>query len=73
MAWSPANGSGMRLQLPPSVVRQIVRDAKASDYAFGTIIKGIVNSDQFRRQGPDEKKHTLASTANNGTAAAQQP
>jgi len=55
------------------VVRQIVREAKASDYAFGTIIKGIVNSDQFRRQGPEEKKHTLASTANSGTAAAQQP
>jgi hypothetical protein len=55
------------------VVRQIVRDAKASDYAFAEIIKGIVNSEQFRRQGPDEKKHTLASTANSGTAAAQQP
>jgi hypothetical protein len=55
------------------VVRQIVRDAKASDYAFGAIIKGIVNSEQFRRQGAEEKKHTLASTANSGTAAAQQP
>jgi Protein of unknown function (DUF1592)/Protein of unknown function (DUF1588)/Protein of unknown function (DUF1585)/Protein of unknown function (DUF1595)/Protein of unknown function (DUF1587) len=32
-------------------VRQIVRDAAASNYSFAALIRGIVNSDDFRRQG----------------------
>ncbi|HEX9851931.1 MAG TPA: DUF1585 domain-containing protein, partial [Woeseiaceae bacterium] len=35
-------------------VRQIVRDAAASNYSFNAIVTGIVNSDAFRRQGPEE-------------------
>jgi hypothetical protein len=35
-------------------VRQIVREAAASNYTFGAIVTGIVNSDSFRRQGPEE-------------------
>ncbi len=34
-------------------VRKIVRDAAASNYTFAASITGIVNSDDFRRQGPD--------------------
>ncbi|MEO8314750.1 MAG: DUF1585 domain-containing protein, partial [Pseudomonadota bacterium] len=55
-------------------VRQIVRDAGAKNYTFASIITGIVNSDAFRRQGPEEKKQTkqtVAATA--GAAAAQHP
>jgi mono/diheme cytochrome c family protein len=35
-------------------VRQIVRNAAANDYTFASIVTGIVNSDAFRRQGPEE-------------------
>jgi len=35
------------------LVRQIVRDAAASNYRFSALINGIVNSDAFRRQGPE--------------------
>jgi hypothetical protein len=31
-------------------VRAIVREAEAEDYRFSAIVKGIVNSDQFRMQ-----------------------
>jgi hypothetical protein len=34
-------------------VRQIVRGAAANNYRFGDLITGIVNSDAFRRQGPE--------------------
>jgi mono/diheme cytochrome c family protein len=34
-------------------VRQIVRAAAASNYTFASIITGVVNSDAFRRQGPE--------------------
>ena len=34
-------------------VRQIVRDAAANNYTFARLITGIVNSDAFRRQGPE--------------------
>jgi hypothetical protein len=53
-------------------VRRIVREARASDYAFASIIKGVVNSDAFRRQGPEEHKQTVASTSG-GQATAIQP
>jgi hypothetical protein len=36
------------------VVRRIVRDAAAGGYRFGALVEGIVNSDLFRRQGPEE-------------------
>ena len=35
------------------LVRQIVRNASASNYRFSALINGIVNSDAFRRQGPE--------------------
>jgi hypothetical protein len=45
-------------------VRQIVRDAAASNYTLGSIINGIVNSDAFRLQGPEAApKAKVASTA----------
>jgi hypothetical protein len=34
-------------------VRQIVRTAAANNYRFADLITGIVNSDAFRRQGPE--------------------
>jgi hypothetical protein len=34
-------------------VRQIVRAAAASNYKFADLITGVVNSDAFRRQGPE--------------------
>ena len=43
-------------------VRQIVRDAAASNYTFGSIITGVVNSDAFRRQGPEERKQSAEQT-----------
>jgi hypothetical protein len=53
------------------VVREIVRDAKASDYAFSALLKGVVNSAAFRRQGSEEEKpHTVASNNTGSTAAA---
>jgi hypothetical protein len=50
-------------------VRQIVRNAAAGGYKFNDIVNGIVNSEAFRRQGPEEKKATVASTGSSGTAA----
>jgi hypothetical protein len=46
-------------------VRQIVRNAAASNYTVNALVIGIVNSDAFRRQGPEEHKpaaQTVAST-----------
>ena len=34
-------------------VRQIVRTSAASNYTFASILIGVVNSDAFRRQGPE--------------------
>ncbi|HEX4676971.1 MAG TPA: DUF1592 domain-containing protein [Steroidobacteraceae bacterium] len=34
-------------------VRQIVRTAAANNYKFADLISGVVNSDDFRRQGPE--------------------
>jgi hypothetical protein len=58
-------------------VRKIVRDAAASNYTAAALITGIVNSDEFRRQGPEEKAKPapglkVASTDQSGTAATQQ-
>ncbi|MEO6080606.1 MAG: DUF1592 domain-containing protein [Steroidobacteraceae bacterium] len=56
-------------------VRQIVRAAGAKNYTFASIITGIVNSDAFRRQGPEEKKQTkqIVAATSGGTAADQHP
>jgi hypothetical protein len=54
-------------------VRRIVREAAAGNYRFSALINGIVNSDAFRRQGPEERKQTVASSMNSGTPAASNP
>ncbi len=58
-------------------VRKIVHDAAASNYTAAALITGIVNSDAFRRQGPDVKPKKgpdtkVASNDAGGKAAAQQ-
>ncbi len=35
-------------------IRMIVRAAEENDYTFPSIVAGIVNSDAFRLQGPEE-------------------
>ena len=58
-------------------VRKIVREAAARNYTLGSLITGIVNSDAFRRQGPEEHqdnqppKQTVASSVT--TKPAQHP
>jgi hypothetical protein len=60
------------------VVRKIVRDAAASHYTFAALITGVVNSDEFRRQGaaPHQKgaqpSTKVASTLGSGADASQQ-
>jgi len=61
-------------------VRKIVHDAAASNYTAAALITGIVNSDAFRRQGPDVKPKKapgvapvkVAATDPSGRPAAQQ-
>jgi len=36
------------------LVREIVRESAKKNYTFASIITGIVNSDAFRMQGPEE-------------------
>jgi mono/diheme cytochrome c family protein len=43
-------------------VRKIVHDAAASNYTAAALITGIVNSDAFRRQGPDVKQKKAPDT-----------
>jgi len=45
-------------------VRQIVRSAAEDDYTLGAIVTGIVNSDAFRRQGPEESPAEAAAGNN---------
>lgn len=54
-------------------VRQIVRNAAKDDYKFSDLVIGIVNSDAFRRQGPEETKSKVASSVNSGPATAKNP
>jgi hypothetical protein len=55
-------------------VRKIVRDAAGSNYTFAAIVTGIVNSDSFRRQGPEAPAKPVATqvasidTRNNNVA-----
>jgi hypothetical protein len=56
--------------------RQIVHDAAKKDYTFASIVNGVVNSDAFRRQGPEEKKQSPTQTVaarTSGTTAANHP
>jgi mono/diheme cytochrome c family protein len=55
------------------VVRQIVRDAKASNYSFGAILKGIVNSEPFRRQGSERQGQQTLAAHDSGSRAATHP
>ena len=34
-------------------VRKVVRDAKKDDYTLASLVSGIVNTDAFRKQGPE--------------------
>jgi hypothetical protein len=52
-------------------IRQIVRSAAAKNYTFASIITGIVNSDAFRRQGPEAQSGKVAFTETSGTDATQ--
>jgi hypothetical protein len=56
-------------------VRQIVRNAAAGNYKFIDIINGVVNSDAFRRQGPEESKDSKSKvvSSNTGPSAAKNP
>jgi len=49
-------------------VRHIVRDAKAHDYTFESIVMGVVNSDAFRRRAPAPalKTASIDSTSTGG-------
>jgi len=38
------------------LVRQIVKDTAAGGYRFSDLVVGVVNSEAFRRQGPEERK-----------------
>jgi hypothetical protein len=49
-------------------VRKIVRDAAADDYRFSALVRGIVDSDQFRkRRVPEPAASRIA--AQNATEA----
>jgi hypothetical protein len=56
-------------------VRQIVKNAAAKNYTFASIVTGVVNSDAFRRQGPEAKKQTPKQTvaSTSGVTAATHP
>jgi hypothetical protein len=59
-------------------VRKIVRGATASNYTFAALITGVVNSDEFRRQGPapqpkgSQPPTKVASILGDGKSSAQQ-
>jgi hypothetical protein len=53
-------------------VRQIVHNAAANNYTFASIITGVVNSDAFRRQGPEAHPNKVASRDTSGTDATKQ-
>jgi cytochrome c-type biogenesis protein CcmE len=51
-------------------VRQIVRAAAANNYTLAAIVTGIVNSDAFRRQGPEEAHSNKVASSNTGSTDA---
>src|SRR5262249_49538284 len=52
-------------------VRQIVHGAAATNYTFGSLVRGVVNSDASRRQGP-EAQTTKVTPADASGATKQQ-
>jgi len=52
-------------------VRKIVRAAAEDDYTLASIVLGIVNSDAFRRQGPEESMNEQVATIAASDAAAE--
>jgi len=60
------------------VVRKIVRDAASQNYTFAALITGVVNSDEFQRQGSapapkgSQPPTKVASTLGGGTTSEQQ-
>ncbi|HTQ99482.1 MAG TPA: DUF1592 domain-containing protein, partial [Candidatus Acidoferrum sp.] len=50
-------------------IREIVRKSATENYTFASIIAGVVNSDAFRRQGPEASKEKVAA-ATTGAAIA---
>jgi mono/diheme cytochrome c family protein len=52
-------------------VREIVRQAASSNYTLRSLVMGIVNSDSFRRQAPEEHAHKVAFSASRGADTTQ--
>jgi mono/diheme cytochrome c family protein len=52
-------------------VRQIVHAAAAKNYTFASLITGVVNSDAFRRQGPETHPNKMTSADTRGPDAAK--
>jgi uncharacterized protein DUF1585/uncharacterized protein DUF1588 len=50
-------------------VRQIVHAAAAKNYTFASLITGVVNSDAFRRQGPEAHPNKMTSADTRGPDA----
>jgi hypothetical protein len=44
-------------------VRKVVRDSKKADYTLTSLVLGIVNSDAFRKQGPEVVSKAAPKTA----------
>jgi hypothetical protein len=53
-------------------VRQIVHDAGTNNYTFASIVTGIVNSDAFRRQGPEAHPTKVTTADASGASAPKQ-
>jgi hypothetical protein len=47
------------------IVRSIVDEAAENNYTFASILTGVVNSNAFRMQGPEESHEGVASIASN--------
>jgi hypothetical protein len=53
-------------------VRRIVRDAKARNDTFESIVMGVVNSDEFRRRAPAAPSPALKTAAIDSTSGGGQ-
>jgi hypothetical protein len=53
-------------------VRQIVHSAAATNYSFAALITGVVNSDAFRRQGPEAHTTKVTTADASATSAMKQ-
>jgi hypothetical protein len=55
-------------------VRRIVRDAKAQNYTFESIVMGVVNSDAFRRRAPAAPQpHTTTAQVSSSNSDSSAP